>query len=35
MMIGLIVEIMAELLSVLSLTTKLIKQGRRCKCIGA
>ena len=34
-MTDLIVEVMAELLSVLSLTTKLIEQGRRCKCTGA
>ena len=35
MMTDLIVKIMAELLSVLSLTTKLIEQGRRCKCTSA
>ena len=35
MMTDLIVKIMAELLSVLSLTTKLIQQGRLCKCTGA
>jgi len=34
-MTDLIVKIMAELLSVLSLTTKLIKQGRLCKCTSA
>ena len=34
-MTDLIVKIMAELLSVLSLTTKLIEEGRLCKCTGA
>jgi len=33
-MTDIIVRIMAELLSVLGLATKLIKQGRRCKCTG-
>jgi hypothetical protein len=32
---GIIVEIMAEILSVLSLATKLIQQGRVCKYAGA
>lgn len=35
MMTGIIVEIMAVMLSVLSLATKLIQQGRVCKCTGA
>jgi len=35
MMTDIIVKIMAELLSVLGLATKLIKQGRLCKCTGA
>ena len=34
-MIDIIVKIMAELLSVLGLATKLIEQGRLCKCAGA
>jgi len=35
MMTDIIVKIMAELLLVLGLATKLIKQGRVCKCTGA
>jgi len=35
MMTDIIVKIMAELLSVLGLATKVIEQGRRCKCTGA
>ena len=34
-MINIIVEIMAELLSMLGLATKLIDKGRLCKCTGA
>ena len=34
-MTDIIVNIMAELLSVLGLATKLIKQGQVCKCTGA
>jgi len=35
MMTDIIVKIMAELLSVLGLATKVIEQGRRCECTGA
>jgi len=35
MMTDIIVKIMAELLTVLGLATKLIEQGRLCKCAGA
>ena len=34
-MTDIIVKIMAELLTVLGLATKLIEQGRLCKCAGA
>ena len=34
-MTDIIVKVMAELLSVLGLATKLIKQGRFCKCTSA